>query len=124
MFSPDDYGARQTLIGNDGATLEPLPAESLTYVSNRDGHDGEFYRSIRENTPEQCFSNFADYAGPLTETILLGNLAVWAASEPDVWGETIEWDARNLSVTNLASLKTPGVGGLVKPVYRGNHRLD
>ena len=52
-----------------------------------------------------------DRAGPLTETILLGNLAVWAAATGGPnggmgeWGEKVEWDARNLKVTNLASIK-------------------
>jgi len=124
MFSPDDYGGSWTLTANDGSLIDPIPDDKLNYVRNRDGHDGEFYRAIRENKPEECYSNFGDYAGPLTETILLGNLAVWAASEPDVWGEKVEWDAKNLVVTNLSSLKTPGVAELVKPKYRGDHRLD
>jgi hypothetical protein len=34
-------------------------------------------------------SNFPGYAGPLTETVLLGNLAVWS-------GEKVEWDAENM----------------------------
>ena len=124
MYSPDDYGSDWKLIGNDGATLEPLSDDKLTYIPNRDNHDGEFYRAIRENKPEECYSNFPNYAGPLTETILLGNLAVWAASKENEWGETVEWDAKNLVVTNLASLKTPGVADLIKPKYRGDHRLD
>jgi predicted dehydrogenase len=124
MYSPDDYGSDWKLIGNDGATLEKLPEDKLTYVKNRDGHDGEFYRAIKENKPSECWSNFPDYAGPLTETILLGNLAVWAASKENEWGETIEWDAKNLVVTNLPSLQTPGVADLVKPKYRGDHKLD
>ena len=32
-------------------------------------------------------SNFPDYAGPLTETILLGNLAVWAAPDAGLAGQ-------------------------------------
>ena len=124
MYSPDDYGGSWNLIGNNGEKLEPIADDKLTYVRNRDGHDGEFYRAIRENKPEECFSNFANYAGPLTETILLGNLAVWAASENDTWGEKVEWNAKDLVVTNLASLKTPGVADLVKPKYRGDHKLD
>jgi len=124
LYSPDDTGGSWTLIANDGGKIEPIPDDKLDYARNRDGHDGEFYRAIRENKPEECYSNFANYAGPLTETILLGNLAVWAASEPDVWGEKVEWDAKNLVVTNLSSLKTPGVADLVKPKYRGDHRLD
>ncbi|HCP85695.1 MAG TPA: dehydrogenase, partial [Planctomycetaceae bacterium] len=35
----------------------------------------------------ESVSNFPSYAGPLTEVILLGNLAVWAD------GKKIEWDA-------------------------------
>ena len=125
MFSPnDDYGGNWKLIATGGGELEQLPEDKLTYIRNRDGHDGEFYRAIRENKPEECFSNFPNYAGPLTETILLGNLAVWAASEKDVWGEKVEWDAKELKVTNLSSLKTPGVADLIKPKYRGDHRLD
>ena len=48
-----------------------------------------------------------DYAGPLTETILLGNLAVWAD------GKKIEWDAKNLVATNA-----PEVAKIVKKDYR------
>ena len=39
-------------------------------------------------------SNF-DYAGMLTETILLGNVAIVA-------GKKLEWDGPNLKVTNDA----------------------
>jgi len=39
-------------------------------------------RAIKGELP-QARSNFPDYAGPLTETILLGNLAVWAAPDAD-----------------------------------------
>jgi hypothetical protein len=124
MYSPDDYGNDWSLIGNDGATLEKLPEDKLTYVKNRDGHDGEFYRAIKENKPSECWSNFPDYAGPLTETILLGNLAVYAASKDGEWGEKVEWNAKDLVVTNQSSLKTPGVADLVKPKYRGDHKLD
>jgi hypothetical protein len=51
-------------------------------------------------------SNFPDYAGPLTETVLLGNLAVWA-------GKKVEWDAKNLKATNA-----PEVEALIRPEYR------
>jgi hypothetical protein len=38
-------------------------------------------------------ANF-DYAGPLTETILLGNVAAWA-------GEKLNWDGPNCKITNI-----------------------
>ncbi|MBL7194431.1 MAG: hypothetical protein ISS73_10800, partial [Pirellulales bacterium] len=80
--------------------------------------------------PMIAHSNFVTRAGPLTETILLGNLAVWAAAEGGAdgemgeWGEKVEWDAKNLKVTNLASLKTPHVADLIKPTYAEGYRLD
>ena len=48
-------------------------------------------------------SNFPDYAGPLTETILLGNLAVWLAAAGE--GQRIEWDPKNLVVKNIPGLE-------------------
>ena len=83
-------------------------------------HKYEWFSAIWEGKPELCWSNFPNHAGPLTETILLGNLAVWAAPK-EGQGEKIEWDAKNLKVTNLADLKTPGVADLVKPVYQNGY---
>lgn len=90
----------------------------------------ELFRAKIAGDPKICHSNFIDRAGPLTETILLGNLAVWAAAkggangEMGDWGEKVEWDAKNLKVTNLDALKTPGVADLVKPKYPEGYRLD
>ena len=41
-------------------------------------------------------SNFVDYAGPMTEMVLLGNVAMRV-------GQPIDWDADNLRVTNNAA---------------------
>jgi hypothetical protein len=57
-------------------------------------------------------SNFVNYAGPLTETILLGNLAVWAD------GKKIEWDSENLKATNA-----PEVAAIIKNDYRDGYSL-
>jgi len=124
MYDPGDNGGNWQLLKEGGEKFDALPADGLDFPRNRDGHDGEFYRAIRENKPEECYSDFTNYGGPLTETILLGNLAVWAAPTENEWGEKVTWDAKNLRVTNLNSLKTEGVAELVKPVYRGDHVLD
>jgi hypothetical protein len=90
----------------------------------------ELFRAKRAGDPMICKSNFINRAGPLTETILLGNLAVWAAAtggangEMGDWGEKVDWDAKNLKVTNLDSLKTPRVADLIKPTYPTGYRLD
>ncbi len=80
------------------------------------GHFRELVNAMRGGPPAR--SNFPDYGGPLTETILLGNLAVWAAPEPDTPGKRVEWDAKNLKPTNAPELES-----VVKPTYRAGYVL-
>ncbi|HTM54446.1 MAG TPA: Gfo/Idh/MocA family oxidoreductase [Pirellulales bacterium] len=80
------------------------------------GHYKELTDAIRGGPAPK--SNFPDYAGPLTETILLGNLAVWAAPEAGTQGKKIEWDAKNLKATNA-----PEVEHVVVPTYRGGYQV-
>jgi len=128
FYSSDDYCGRYELKGVEKVNVDFEKAEDKG--SNDINNMYELFRAKRAGDPKICKSNFIDRAGPLTETILLGNLAVWAASNggPDGtmgdWGEKVEWDAKNLKVTNLASLKTPKVADLIKPVYAQGHRLD
>jgi predicted dehydrogenase len=125
LYSPHDYNTSWSLRGKDGADApREIPESELTYPRANGLHVNEFFRAIRENKPEMCWSNFPDNAAPFTETLQLGNVAVWAASEKDEWGERIEWDAKNCVVSNLAQLRTPGIAELVKPKYREGHKLD
>ena len=128
FYSSDDYCGVYELKGVDKVTVDYEKAENK---GNNDLNNMyELFRAKRAGDPKICKSNFIDRAGPLTETILLGNLAVWAAAnggangEMGEWGEKVEWDAKNLKVTNLAALKTPKVADLIKPVYAEGHRLD
>lgn len=128
FYSSDDYCGKYELKGVDKVKVDYEKAEDK---GNNDLNNMyELFRAKRAGDPKICKSNFIDRAGPLTETILLGNLAVWAASqggangEMGEWGEKVEWDFKNLVVTNLASLKTPKVADLIKPVYADGHRLD
>ena len=81
------------------------------------GHFEEFARAIRGG--EAAMSNFPDYAGPLSETILLGNLAVWCGKSPDSDGKIVQWDAANLTATNA-----PEVAAVIKPEYRKGWTLE
>jgi predicted dehydrogenase len=129
FYSSDDYCGKYELKG-----VAPIKADFEPAEDQGKGFDvnnmAEFFRAKREGNPTIAKSNFIDRAGPLTETILLGNLAVWAAAAggPDgtmgEWGEKVEWDAKNLEVTNLADLKTPHVADLIKPRYPDGYRLD
>jgi hypothetical protein len=74
------------------------------------GHFEEWVRAIKGGEP--AMSNFPDYAAPLTETVLLGNLAVW------VDGTKVEWDAQNLKATNA-----PEAEVLVRKEYRKGYDI-
>ena len=128
FYSSDDYCGKYELKGVEKMKADYEPAEN--HGSFDVNNMAEFFRAKREGDPKIAKSNFIDRAGPLTETILLGNLAVWTAAEggPDgtmgEWGEKVEWDAKNLQVTNLADLKTPHVADLIKPRYPDGYGLD
>jgi predicted dehydrogenase len=132
FYSSDDYCGKYELKGVEKVKVDfERAADKPTDTGNYDVTNmSELFRAKRANDPKVCKSNFIDRAGPLSETILLGNLAVWAAAtggengEMGDWGEKVEWDAKNLKVTNLAALKTPRVADLIKPVYAEGHRLD
>ncbi len=132
LFAPGDYAENKQKL----ASKQPLPEVKIT---ESPGHFEEWVEAIKGGKP--AMSNFPDYAGGLTETILLGNLAVWvaaigqhekdekeqsqaeesarhAAHEIDK-GEKVLWDAKNLKSTNIAGLET-----IVKPLYRPGYTLD
>jgi predicted dehydrogenase len=100
LYSPGDNGNRWELLG---------AVEKKVEVEESPGHFPEFVRAIRGG--KAATSNFPDYAGPLTEMVLLGNLAVYA-------GKKVEWDARKLEAKNV-----PEVEGLIRPVYRKGYSL-
>ncbi len=54
------------------------------------GHHAEWLQACRTGEPTTC--NFG-YAGPLTETVLLGNVAYRS-------GQKLEWDAENMKIPN------------------------
>jgi predicted dehydrogenase len=107
IYSGDDYGRIDKLYGDVD--------QSEVQFERSPGHFQEWINAMKGGPP--AVSNFPDYAGGLTETILLGNLAVWAAA--DGQGEKVEWDAKNMKVKNIQGLEN-----IVKPVYREGYVLD
>ena len=90
LYSPGSYGGNLHLLPEkDFEGFEP-PAPRLPRVNSK--HYAEWVQACRQGRPEMCMSNF-DYAGPLTETVLLGCVAIRA-------GKPIEWDASAMRVTN------------------------
>lgn len=109
LYAPGDYAERQIVL-TDGIN------EPKVEFIHSPGHFQEWIRAIRGG--EAARSNFPDYAGPLTETILLGNLAVWAAPDAGQMGKKIEWNAKDLVATNA-----PEVAKVVKPDYRDGYHV-
>ena len=68
------------------------PAKSISRIKDGEkGHEQNWIDACKGG-PAAC-SNF-EYAGPLTETVLLGNVAIRS-------GKRIEWDGPNMKITNI-----------------------
>jgi predicted dehydrogenase len=104
LFSPDDYGAESYIITADN--IDKVTGKPEKLPSNNGGDGGqkkEWVAAIKGGPP--ALSNF-DYAAMLTETILLGNVAVKV-------GKKLEWDGPNLKVKNIKEAEA-----LINPPYR------
>ena len=115
LFSPDDYGARSTLIGDfDGYKPPEQTLPRIPFKANGDQRQKwEFVSTVKGEYKPGTMSNFG-YAGRLTETILVGNLAMRAGE-----GQRIEWDAKNLKSTNM-----PEINKYVHREYREGWTLE
>ncbi len=101
LFAPDDYAENYKLFGVEEPKVEfEAPA----------GHFIEFADAIHNN--KEATSNFPNYAGPLTETILLGNLSIYK-------GERIDWDA-----VNMKAKGHPELDVLIRPKFRDGYSFD
>ena len=105
IISPELYGGGPRLIPEARMKEFDRPPETL---ASSIGHYLEWIQACKGGAP--AGANF-DYAGPLTETALLGNLAVRA-------GEKIRWSAKKMEVTNC-----PKANRYVRDAYRRGWRL-
>ncbi|HIF01141.1 MAG: Gfo/Idh/MocA family oxidoreductase [Pirellulaceae bacterium] len=100
---PLNWGGGQLFVGDRGAIISNYSSNLLLPQSNGDqlqrpepyipksiGHHNEWIEAIKTGGSTTC--NF-DYSGALTEAVLLGVVSYRS-------GETLEWDAKNLEVTN------------------------
>ncbi|MFM8878775.1 MAG: gfo/Idh/MocA family oxidoreductase, partial [Verrucomicrobiota bacterium] len=79
--------------GRTAADLKAIPERFEKYADSEGAHYREWIRACKGGPKAQ--SAF-DIAGPVTETLLLGNLAIRA-------GQRLEWDASAMRVLNLPS---------------------
>lgn len=109
LYAPGDYC-------DQGIKLQSGAKPADVAFEKSPGHFREWIDAIKGGAAAR--SNFPDYGGPLTETILLGNLAVWAADTPETQGKKIEWDSVKLVATNA-----PEVEHVVRPTYRAGWQV-
>ncbi|MGB6219988.1 Gfo/Idh/MocA family protein [Haloferula sp.] len=118
---PSDFG--QVFVGTEGviyvpdaycsATPQAFPKELMTkarkiervYPRVIGGPTQELCQAVRGDGPAPV-SNFVDHAGPLTEMVLVGNLAVRL-------GKKIDWDSDQMKARGL-----PEVDAYLKRKYR------
>jgi len=113
-------GNGQIMIGDEATIIANVNASSAWIVPEakrrkigrppkmlervKGGHYREWVRACLGGPP--AGSNFPDHAGPLTETVLLGNLAIRA-------GKRVYWDARRLRCPNA-----PETDRFIRTPYR------
>jgi hypothetical protein len=104
LYSPDDYGAEFQLLPKEEFADYKGPEESIPRRGKQPG--GKDAKGNDVNIDEwmkiewlaaarggpKAYSNF-DYAGMLTEFILLGNIAIRT-------GKKLEWDGPKMKFTN------------------------
>ena len=152
---PDELGPNETMGDSDGGNLfegtrgkivcgvygknpKLLPYKAMEYFKQpeqtiprvEEGHVADWIKSSKEGTTTS--SNF-DYAGPLTETVLMGNLAIRSynykvlkpGKTPTSWDPwdypgriKLNWDGQNMKITNFDEANR-----FVKREYRKGWKL-
>jgi len=109
-------GEKGTILVSDAASPRLIPESKMKefkrpapFIPRSIGHKKEWLAAIKGGPA--AGSNFTDYGGPLTEVVLLGNVAVRT-------GKKLEWDPVNLKAKNA-----PESDQYVKREYRKGWEL-
>jgi predicted dehydrogenase len=98
LLSPSEIGGQYRLVPQERFAGHKPPPRTLPRVI---GHYKEWIQACIENKLDMPMSSF-DVAGPLTETVLLGCLAMRV-------GGRIEWDPAAMRITDVVSEKKTSV---------------
>jgi len=100
-----NFGGSPRIIPEEKMRDYKRPPKILERVEGgEDGHERNWIRACKGGKP--AGSNF-DYSGPMTESVVMGNLATRYP------GKKLEWDGEKMEVTNFAEANQ-----LVNPPYR------
>ena len=88
-----EYGDSPRLIPETKMREYKRPPKTIPRIpGGSDGHEKNWVQACKTGVP--ACSNF-DYAGPFTETVVMGNLAI------RYLGKRLDWDGENMKVTNV-----------------------
>ena len=104
IFFNDAYCSTSPILFPESLKLEARKIPKV-YARVKGGPTQELCRAVRGEGPKPI-SNFEDHAGPLTEMVLVGNLAVRS-------GKRIDWDMKNMEARGM-----PEVKEMLKRKYR------
>lgn len=104
----DCYGANPRLIPTRLMKEKKMPKETIKRVP--EGHYIQWVNACMDGYGKGVTSSPFDYAGPFTESILMGNLAIrsFMMKDPGAKGDNkypgrkrLMWDAKNMKITNF-----------------------
>lgn len=123
----DCYGANPRLLPTKLMKEKQMPKETIKRVP--EGHYLQWVNACRAGYGNAKTSSPFEYAGPFTESILMGNLAIrsWMMKNPKLKGwedkylgrKKLLWDAKNMKVTNFDEANQ-----FVKREYREGWKLE
>ncbi len=123
----DCYGANPRLLPTRLMTEKTMPKEKIKRVP--EGHHLQWVNACIAGYGKGETSSPFSYAGPFTESVLMGNLAIrsWLMKNPKLtgWGDKylgrkkLLWDAANMKVTNFEEANQ-----FVKREYRNGWDLS
>ncbi len=105
----DCYGANPRLLPTQLMKEKKMPPQTIKRVP--EGHYLQWVNACMAGHGNATTSSPFEYAGPFTESILMGNLAIrsWMIKNPKLKGwedkylgrKKLLWDAKNMKVTNF-----------------------
>ncbi len=119
------FGRNPTLLPLSKMASVSKPKPSKPLVENaEEGHQQQWVKACKKGYGAEVSSSFAD-SGPLTETVIMGNLAVLSYNYAESitggqkWAypgrKKLLWDGENMKITNFDQANQ-----FVKRDYRGN----
>ncbi|MEY3854892.1 MAG: hypothetical protein RIS68_906 [Bacteroidota bacterium] len=124
------YGMYPKVFKNGKQVPEAELPNKVTYARVKDGpagHQTQWVEACKAGFGKMEVSSGFDYAGPFTESVLMGNLAIRSYMLREGEGRTakyigrqqLNWDAANMRVTNFDLANQ-----FVKREYRAGWKLD